>query len=106
MGAFGMKASSKHYQALVINKPTEIGREIGTNRLKSEKDSEFAAAADRFIFQIENTRVIIDRDSIKNLRNALSGNVNTSRREKRNLGSDYVSFDRILDMIKEEKIKH
>merc|ERR1712224_52989 len=36
----------------------------------------------------------------------VSGNVNTSRREKRNLGSDYVSSDRILDMIKEEKIKH
>lgn len=64
---FGQNGRADHNNALIINIPLQSGKRT----LKSASAASFNAAANRFIFHIEKTKVKITRDNIGNIKQVL-----------------------------------
>jgi hypothetical protein len=65
---FGHNGKAMHNNALNINIPLQSGKQT----LKSASAASFTAAANRFLFHIEKTRVKITRDNIGNIKEVLA----------------------------------
>ena len=65
---FGHNDKAVHNNALIINIPLQSGKRT----LKSASAASFTAAANRFLFHIEKTRVKITRDNIGNIKEVLT----------------------------------
>ena len=65
---FGHNGQAKHNNALIINIPKQSRK----HSLKSTSAASFNAAANRFLFHIETTRVKITQGNIENIKEVLA----------------------------------